>query len=205
MLAFLWIVGSWILTIGVGLPVNPSSVTYRYGVQLMMIGLATGIMVGWPLLRLSQRPLARPRRQTLLDLAVLVATLQIVLWPLRLITTWSLERTAAIDALIAAWAALAAAAIAAAAGSARRGPRTLAMLACVAMCLLAPAAALLRADAPDLATDTMSPLAAAYAMAAEGAAPVGAAAWRRITVVGAAAAAAWAALAATARTRRANG
>ena len=79
-----------------------------------------------------------PVRQVLLDLVVLLALVQVVIWPLRLVTPWSPGRTAALDATLTVWAVLAGALVASAAGSPRAGPRNLAMLGCVGMCIIGP-------------------------------------------------------------------
>jgi hypothetical protein len=77
----------------------------------------------------------------MLDLLVLLGLAQVVIWPLRLVTTWTPWRTAAIDATLAGWLLLAGAMVAAGVATDRGGPRLLAMAACVAMCLLGPALA----------------------------------------------------------------
>jgi hypothetical protein len=108
---------------------------------MMLVCMIIGLTIGWPLLRLSQSVPRFPLRQVLLDLFVLLALVQIVLWPLRLVTTWSPARTLAIDATIAGWAALAGAFVAAGVTSSKPGPRALAMLSCLALVLLGPALA----------------------------------------------------------------
>lgn len=104
----------------------------------MLLCLTIGLMIGWPLLRLSQRAADYPVRQTLLDLTVLLSTIQVVLWPLRLVTPWSIERTAVIDATLVAWLLLTSAFVAAAIGSHRALIRTLTMVICIALCLAGP-------------------------------------------------------------------
>lgn len=136
--AAVWLIASWMLTIGLRAPVQPSSASYTPGVRMMMLCITIGAMMGWPLLRLSQRRSAAPIRQTLLDLIVIVALIQVVIWPLRLVTTWSAMRTAAIESALLGWLLLAGAVVASAVTTEKRGPRNLAMLACVAMCLLGP-------------------------------------------------------------------
>lgn len=140
-LASIWLIASWIMALGLRTPVQPSSASYTPGVRMMLLCVTLGLMIGWPLLRLSQTRPWRPLAQTWLDLLVLLGLVQVVIWPLRLVTTWTPWRTAAIDATIAAWLVLAGAIVAAAVSTDRAGPRTLAMLACLAMCLLGPASA----------------------------------------------------------------
>lgn len=137
----LWLVASWIVAMGLRTPIQPSSASYTPGVRMMLVCVIIGLTIGWPLLRLSQATPRFPIRQVLLDLIVLLALVQIVLWPLRLVTTWSPARTLAVDATIAGWAALAGAIVASAVTTHRAGPRALAMAGCVGLCLLGPALA----------------------------------------------------------------
>lgn len=139
-LGSIWLTGSWLVSIGLRTPLQPVSASYTPGVRMMLLCLALGLIIGWPLLRLSQRPSAGPVRQTLLDVIVLLALVQLVIWPLTLVTPWSAWRTAAIDATLAVWLLLAAAAVASATGSSRAGPRHLAIICCLGLCLAGPVA-----------------------------------------------------------------
>jgi hypothetical protein len=140
-LASLWLIASWIIALGWRTPVQPSSASFTPGVRLMLLCMAIGLLIGWPLLRLSQSRPWYPLRQTMLDLMVLLGLVQVVIWPLRLVTNWTPLRTAAIDATLAGWLLLAGAMVAAGVTTDRTGPRVLSMLACMAMCLLGPALA----------------------------------------------------------------
>jgi hypothetical protein len=141
--ASLWLIASWIIALGLRTPVQPSSASYTPGVRLMLLCVTIGLVIGWPLLRLSQTRPWHPCGQTWLDLMVLAGLVQVVIWPLRLVTNWTPWRTAAIDATMIGWLLLAGAIVAAAVTTDRHGPRLLAMCACVAMCLAGPALALL--------------------------------------------------------------
>jgi hypothetical protein len=140
-LASLWLIASWIIALGWRTPVQPSSASFTPGVRLMLLCMAIGLLIGWPLLRLSQSRPWYPLRQTMLDLMVLLGLVQVVIWPLRLVTNWTPLRTAAIDATLAGWLLLVGAIVAAGVSTDRTGPRVLSMLACMAMCLLGPALA----------------------------------------------------------------
>ncbi len=142
-LAAIWLVVSWAVAIGFRTPVEASSASYTPGVRLMLISAAIGLIIGWPLLRVSQSRAEYPLTQTLLDLIVLLALVQVVIWPLRLVTPWSPARTAALDATLAVWTILAGALVAAATSSHRTGPRCIAIIACLTMCLVGPALALI--------------------------------------------------------------
>ena len=195
--ASIWLIGSWMITIGFVPPVHPSSASYEPGVQQMLISLAIGLMVGWPLLRLSQAAHGASRRQTVLDLVVLTSMIQVVLWPLRLVTRWSLERTAAIDATLVGWMLVAGAIVAAATATANRGVRALAMIACLGLCLVGPALGALGVggDLSAPALLELSPLVAIRSLGDGGGAPLTALQWRWLGVLGAAGGLAWIALA----------
>lgn len=207
-LASIWLIGSWIIAIGIRAPVQPSSASYTPGVRLMLFCVTTGLMIGWPLLRLSQGKPFYPIRQTMLDLVVLLGLVQVVVWPLRLVTNWSPLRTAAIDATLGGWVLLCGAVIAAGITTDRRGPRNLAMAACVGMCLLGPTAAWLGAltgiDAMQLVD--LSPLMAVRTLGEAGSVRPTDVQWRWIMLLGIADIAVWAALIATmAVAHRGNG
>ena len=209
LLASVWLVASWVLAIGLRTPIHATSAAYTPGVRLMLICLVTGLMVGWPLLRLSQPPMPFPVRQVLLDLIVLLALVQVVLWPLRLVTTWSVSRTASIDATLTAWAMLAGACVASAAGSPRSGPRNLAMLSCVGMCVIGPVLALLVVGAPNLEPlgrklAGIGPPLEVHALSLGGKAPITAGQWSWIGLVGFTAACCWVMLGLLAAVRRGN-
>lgn len=194
-LAFLWLVISWMVAIGLRQPLLPSAASYEPSVRIMLISVSLGLMIGWPLLRLSETRSPWPIRQTLLDLIVLLSMTQIVLWPLRLVTTWSNERTLALDLVLIGWAALAAAVTAAAIGSDQRGPRILAMLACVGMCLAGPLLAWISVGFGVNAFELveLSPLFAIHALT-ESSGPILAPQWMLITLLLIAAIAGWTAL-----------
>ena len=196
LLASIWLIGSWVGAIGLRMPVQPSAASYEPGVRLMLIGLTAGLTIAWPLLRLSQRASRVPARQVVLDLIVLLALVQVVIWPVRLVTNWPTLRTAALDATLAGWALLAGAIVASATATNRAGPRHLAMAACVGMCALAPAVTWLGVESGFDAIDLtwLSPLTAIYALGGEGGAPLRGEQWGQIAWLTLAAAASWATL-----------
>jgi hypothetical protein len=196
LLASVWLVASWLLAIGLRAPIEASSASYTPGVRLMLICLGVGLVIGWPLLRVSQPSMPFPIRQVLLDLIVLLALVQVVIWPLRLVTPWSPARTAALDATLAAWALLAGAFVAAATGSPRTGPRNLAMLGCAGMCIIGPVLALACAGTPTL--DSLGqrlagtgPLLEIHTLSSGGGSPPTGGQWAWIGLVGLAATACW--------------
>ena len=198
-LAAIWLVVSWAVTIGFRTPVEASSASYTPGVRLMLISAAIGLIIGWPLLRVSQSRADYPLTQTLLDLIVLLALVQVVIWPLRLVTPWSPARTAALDATLAVWTILAGALVASATGSHRTGPRCIAIIACLAMCLVGPLLALIGVDVGTTAGVTprllqVGPLLEIHDLSHGGRTAPSGSQWLWISMVAVAGAAAWAGL-----------
>lgn len=141
-LASLWLGASWILLLGFRPPVQAQSASYTPGVRLMLLSMAAGISLAWPLVRLSGPMRPKPALQALLDLAVLLCLVQVVLWPLRLVTPWPPARAAALDLCLAGWGLAFAAIVAAGSGPGPQGTlavrRTLAMVAAVSLAAGAP-------------------------------------------------------------------
>ena len=130
---------------------------------------------------------------------VLLSLIQVVIWPLRLVTPWSLARTAALDATLVGWTVLGGAVVASAVGSRRDGVRNLAITACLAMCLLGPTLAVIAAIVAPVAGSAVQwmdigPLVAVYRLAQGDAAPVTGPQWVVIVMPTAAAGLAWTAL-----------
>ncbi len=144
-LASAWLVVAWVLSIGWRPPVQAHAASYMPGVRLLLLAVVSGICVAWPLVRLSGPPRAWPIRQALLDLAVLLCLAQVVVWPLRLVTTWTSERSALIDTCLGGWAVATTALVALGTTSLSRFQgtlRVLCMSAAVAMVAAAPSLAL---------------------------------------------------------------
>ncbi len=141
-------------------------------------------------------------KQTILDLIVLLALVQVVIWPLRLVTPWSPARTAALDATLVAWTVLAGALVASASGTQRAGPRNIAIVACVCMCLAGPVLAIVGLQFEPIAGVThrllqLGPLLEVYEISRGGRTAPDPGQWRWITIVALAAAAGWTVLALT--------
>ena len=102
-IACFWIAGSWVANIGVETPINPIADDYSYGLKMLCSSLLIGIILGWPLMRLAAQPFIRPVRQTALDMAVVMAGVLVTIWPLRLLSSWSIEQTTVITGVLLAW------------------------------------------------------------------------------------------------------
>jgi hypothetical protein len=134
MLSAAWIFTSWIALFGLHPPVQPQAASYGPSIHLLFILLGVGIAVAWPLLRLSGRPSAVPVAQAAIDGLSIFVLVQVVVWPLRLVTNWTLPRTLVVDTAIAAAIVTTAAILAASQGCTRPRPRIVAMG--VGMCLV---------------------------------------------------------------------
>lgn len=199
-MATAWLVVSWAMTVGFHRPLQATSAAYEPGVQLMIGSLVAGLVLGWPLMRLSQPPAIAPVRQTALDLFVLIAMIQVVTWPLRLVTRWTVDRTLAIDLTLLGWLLLAAAILASAIGARRAGPRVLAMAVLTGLCVAGPLIQLL--SPPDWigpptlghALGRFSPFTFTHSLGDGGGAPITLRDWQWIGLLHVAAMAAWGAI-----------
>jgi hypothetical protein len=120
-----------------------SATTYSPAARTLLVVIAAGICILWPMTRLSQlAPENRPLSALLADLFIVLAPVQMVVWPMMILAAWPIEIVAAVAALLTAWAALAGGILALAfSGRCAPGPvvRTTAMIACTASALVAPA------------------------------------------------------------------
>ena len=169
--------------------------------RALVLLVAVGLALLWPMVRLSQAPPRRPVAAALVDLAALLLPLAAVLWPVTWLGRWDWPVTAALIATLAAWgAALAAFVAAGTAGPA--GPRRVGWAAAVALVALAAPALTAAVPAPGAGLGWLpyaSPITAVYALTTEpGAAPpaMTSAEWWAALGPLAGAAALWAALAA---------
>ena len=103
LLSCLWITGSWIENIGIRTPIQPIAEDYSYGLRMLCSSMMIGITLGWPLLRLGVGRFIKPVRQTALDILVVVSGILVTVWPLRLLSTWTLEQTLLISGLLVNW------------------------------------------------------------------------------------------------------
>jgi hypothetical protein len=137
MLSAGWIFACWVYLFGFHPPVQPQAASYGPSIHLLFILMGVGIAIGWPLLRLSGRPSSVPVAQAALDAVSVFVLIQVVVWPLRLVTSWTLPRTIVVDSAIAAAIAMSAALLAVTQGSTRARVRWSAM-ACAVLVVLLP-------------------------------------------------------------------
>ena len=95
-----WVFLSWIWLFGLTPPVQAQAASYAPSIRLLFASIGVGIGVAWPLLRLSGRASSAPIAQCTCDALAVTVILQVVIWPLRLVTNWTLTRTLVLDAAI---------------------------------------------------------------------------------------------------------
>lgn len=137
-LAAAWIFLAWIILFGWKPPVQPQAASYSGGMQLLFVMVAVGATVLWPLLRLSGRPSSAPMLQAVFDALAMLVLLQVVVWPLRLVTNWTLPRSVAIDCALGASLMTTAAILGAAHGLRSPRARAIAMTILVALAAIPP-------------------------------------------------------------------
>ena len=136
MLSALWVFATWILLFGFRPPVQPQAASYGPTLEILFAAIGVGIAIGWPLLRLSGRPSSAPLLQSVFDAFAVFVLLQVVVWPLRLVSSWSLPRTWLVVATIGLAVALSGAVLALAGSSSSRRVRTGTMAAIVVAAVL---------------------------------------------------------------------
>lgn len=113
-LALLWTVAAFAATVGFRAPLQPTSGAYTPAVRSLLALVALGACILWPIGRLTLA--GREERWTtgraMLDTVAMLVILHALLWPLHLVTHWSLARAASIDLLLSGWVVAAGGAIA---------------------------------------------------------------------------------------------
>jgi len=134
-----YLMGSAMLTLfAIGSASIPTAAQYQIGSAAMITMIALGSTLLWPLVRLSQASPDRPVSATLADMFVLLAPMQIVIWPLPLLTHWPLEIIASLAALLASWTLLIGVIVARGIASPHGVSRALAMLSCITLVATGP-------------------------------------------------------------------
>lgn len=119
--AFIWTIFLMAATMLTFLSVGPggigTSTVYRPAARALIVTLIVGIVLLWPMVRLSQaRPVAGGFTAMRQDLFVILVPVQAVVWPQVILGGWSILRMTALDALLISWASLTGALLAIALG-----------------------------------------------------------------------------------------
>ena len=94
-----WIIFSSIASFGFQLPLHLSPSSLTPSIRMLLLTCAVGMMIAWPLVRLSQTSRDRMILRTIVDALTLAFLWQLIIWPLRLGTPWPIERTLLLDLL----------------------------------------------------------------------------------------------------------
>ena len=167
-----WLAVSWVVSIGIRPPVQPTSTAYTPAARMLVVAIMLGILIAWPLARLSASKPRRPLMSAFLDMISLMVLTQIVIWPLRLVTTWPVERIMVISLDVISNTLLVGGLLALS-GTTRRGA-SMAMLALLALVVIPPIVAL---GTPIDPIFSASPLVRIWVLASGGPAPLPPAAW----------------------------
>ncbi|MCC6676224.1 MAG: hypothetical protein IT436_03690 [Phycisphaerales bacterium] len=81
---------------------------YRPALRILLMTVAAGVIVVWPMIRLSQTgPAEHPAAAALKDLFAIVVPLQAIVWPQWLLASWPVSVIAGLTGTLTAWAVLA--------------------------------------------------------------------------------------------------
>jgi len=139
----IWLLISWILAYSRNWSIIPSELTHIASTRRMLVAISLGLTIVWPMFRLTFTPSrSRCRLAVFIDWLALIGTLQIVLWPMRLSTSWSTARVALLVTIIGAWTLITGAFIALGLLSSQKWGRTASMLLCLLLVCAAPIASL---------------------------------------------------------------
>ena len=95
-----WIIFSAIASFGFQMPLHLSPSSLTPSIRMLLLTCAVGMIIVWPLVRLSLPPRDRTILRTIVDALTLACLAQLIVWPLRLGTPWPIERTLLLDLLM---------------------------------------------------------------------------------------------------------
>ena len=126
-----WIIFSAIASFGFQLPIHLSPSSLTPSIRMLLLTCAVGMVIVWPLVRLSLPSRERTIARTIIDTLTLACLWQLIVWPLRLGTPWPIERTLLLDLLVIILLAGSAGIIAAASAFQNSLARGFAMICCI--------------------------------------------------------------------------
>lgn len=187
-----------------------STSTYGPAARIMLLVVAAGATILWPMVRLSQAsPRGSPVRAALADVVVVLFPMQMILWPLVMLAQWPLGIVGALALMCTLWVLLSGGIVAlATSGSTVRAPhdrglgsRAVWMAVCISLVSAAPTIALARRaiSGPDARlpewVPMLSPFTAVPALTGQGFSgpqrPVSPEQWRGLIATAVPTAAAW--------------
>lgn len=128
--AFIWTVFLFFATMStyvVAMSTNMATQeVVRASARMLLAVIASGVLIVWPMVRLSQPPDPRPILGPVLDITVLIVPVQAIVWPqvLPWLSQWTAPVVVAISASLFAWSLLIGAVISMSHSLRRRSPST---------------------------------------------------------------------------------
>lgn len=172
--AFVWTIFLMAATMLTFISVGPggigASTVYRPAARTLIVTLIVGILILWPMVRLSQaRPSVGGFNAMRQDLFVILVPVQAVIWPQVILGGWSILRMTALDAVLISWASLTGALLALALGrpGSRRTHAGIAGWMCAFVLLVAAGFAPAMIAAPATASIVASPVTAAIELTSD--------------------------------------
>lgn len=98
-----WAIASFLATVGLQSPIQPTTGTYAPAVRTMLALLALGGCALWPAARLACARGPWPPARVALDATTIVVAMQAIYWPLHLVTSWTLAQACATDLMLSGW------------------------------------------------------------------------------------------------------
>ncbi|MFG0283844.1 MAG: hypothetical protein ACF8R7_05435 [Phycisphaerales bacterium JB039] len=142
MLAFLWtmylLAATALAFLRAGLVEPIDAHVYRVSARALLVTIAFGACILWPMVRLSQELPRRPVVATLKDLVIIIAPMQAVIWGQALVSGWPLAALGAVSLALAGWTGICAGVLLLTIAPGRIGPgrRVAGMLAVLAVTML---------------------------------------------------------------------
>lgn len=158
--AIAWAVASFVATVGLRSPIQPTTGSYTPAVRAMLALLAFGCCALWPAARLATATGSWPPARAALDALTIAVVLQAIFWPLHLVTHWTIDQALAIDLMLVGWTAATGAWVAL--GLRPGAPRTAMSLAW--LCAMPAGAVLDAVGAPTPLPEVAGPMAALFAL-----------------------------------------
>jgi hypothetical protein len=167
-LSAVWLVITWVATVGLHAPMVSNTVTYGYQSSQLIQSAMVGMTIAWPLVRLTVATPSQPVSSTLLDALCLGVLAQLLIWPLREVCGWTVGRAFVLDGTILGWLAVVAGIVTAGRATHRTWGRVSAMTLLVAVAAAGPIVATMLGDR---AASGLGPLSATSTIAGMGLAP----------------------------------
>ncbi|MCK4871455.1 MAG: hypothetical protein KAS72_01905 [Phycisphaerales bacterium] len=119
-------------------PPHPDALFFGSAMRRMIVLMTVGLLILWPMIRLSQPPGRSTTGSLLIDIIIMFSMIQVVIWPMRFVTRWTSLQMGMVDVMIASWAVLISGIVAVGVAPASGRGRWRAMTACVLLIFAGP-------------------------------------------------------------------